>query len=51
MKKDITPKMLNVENEKVVAPSLSTLNYLKEFARAYYSDKKVKEPFNNIILN
>lgn len=51
MKKDITQKTLNVENAKVVAPSVSTLNFMKQFARAYYSDKKVEEPLRDIILN
>lgn len=51
MKKNITPKLLGVKEEKVVAPSVSTLNFLKQFAHTYYTDKRIAEPLNSVILN
>lgn len=51
MKKDITQKKSGLKNEKVVAPSQITLDYLKQFARTYYSDKKLAQQYNSIILN
>lgn len=51
MKKDITTDLEKMENAKVVVPSLSTLNFIKQFARAYYSDEKAEKLFKNVILN
>lgn len=52
MKKNSTQKMCKHFNEeKVVAPSLGTLNFLKQFARTYHVEKSLPKTLNELCLN
>ncbi len=39
------------ENEKVVAPSTKTLNFIRLFARTYHIEKKLPLTDNGIYIN
>ena len=56
MNKNTTPRKLDdlldfEQDQKVVEPSVRTLDFLKSFARTYYVEKKLPEPMNSICLN
>ncbi|MDR2948353.1 MAG: hypothetical protein LBV71_04015 [Prevotella sp.] len=52
MKKISTQKLCrNFEEEKVVAPSKNTLDFLKQFARTYYVEKSLPKPLNELCVN
>lgn len=52
MKKNITPKLCNgLKDEKVVAPSTETLDFIKQFARSYYVDKNLPVSLAGICVN
>lgn len=51
MDKNTTPDKVGHNDEKVVAPSVSTLNFLKLFARAYYADKEIERSLDAVVLN
>lgn len=49
--KKITTKKMQSKEEKVVAPSQLTLDFLKQFARTCYSDKKISKELNCLCVN
>lgn len=52
MKKNITPNLCKVsEDKKVVAPSIQTLDFIKQFARSYYVEKKLPNVFCGVCVN
>lgn len=53
MKNDITSELNNDENKsrKVVAPSVRTLDFIKQFARSYYVEQKLPNPLSGICVN
>lgn len=51
MKKISTQKNRGGNEEKVVAPSEKTLNFLKQFARTYYVEKALPVAINNLCVN
>lgn len=52
MKKIVTIKKRKKQiEEEVVAPSESTLDFIKMFARTYYVDKKITAPINHFCIN
>lgn len=54
MKKTTTAKPLAgmmEKKRKVVAPSDSTLDFIRVFARIYTADTTIKEPFTEICVN
>lgn len=56
MNKKITPEKVNdlyrlEQEERVVAPSERTLDFLKSFARVYYAEKSLSSKINGFCLN
>lgn len=52
MKKSITPKMCKgLEKKRVVAPSAETLDFIKQFARSYYVEKRLPISLSEICVN
>lgn len=49
--KKITTKNLFSKEEKVVAPSQVTLDFLKSFARSYHSENKLPKTLNSMCVN
>ena len=50
MKKIITQELTN-KNQKVVAPSKQTVDFLKQFARAYSVQKELPTPLCGVCVN
>lgn len=51
MQKNSTLKGNNLIEKKELEPSLKTIDFLKKFARAYYSSKDLPQQINGTILN
>lgn len=51
MKKVFTQENPLKEDRVVVAPSDKTLEFLKQFARAYYVDKSLPQQVNSLCRN
>lgn len=51
MNKNSTLKDNHLIEKKEVRPSLKSLDFLKKFARAYHTDKKLPKELNGTILN
>lgn len=54
MKKIFTPEQcqhFDKNEEKVVAPSEKTLDFLKQFARAHYVDKSLPDTISGLCVN
>ncbi|MDH6309778.1 hypothetical protein M2451_002038 [Dysgonomonas sp. PFB1-18] len=51
MKKVFTPKNVGKKQKEVVAPSEKTLDFLRQFARAYYVEKSLPRAVNEICVN
>lgn len=51
MKKITTPKNFDKKKEEVVVPSLKTLEFIKQFSRAYYVNNSIPKEMNGLCLN
>lgn len=54
MKRIFTPKhcqSADKKEEKVVAPSEKTLDFLRQFARAHYVEKTLPDTVNGLCMN
>lgn len=54
MKRIFTPDSCDrfeKEEEKVVAPSKKTLDFLKQFARTYHAEEALPQSVNELYLN